>query len=124
MTFFDDHTTRGVSYQPTRGDYFIFSKNTSGDENYQNYRYDFATGQITLLTDGKSKNGPALVEGRRPDRLQLHPTRWQDVDLYVADVYTFHDGTRFRCVLSPAGKRRCVGSESMTPARHRYGGRV
>src|ERR687883_283137 len=52
LTFFDDRPTRGVSYQPTRGDYFIFSKDEGGDQNYQNYRYDFATGAITLWTDG------------------------------------------------------------------------
>ena len=76
--------TRGVSYQPTRGDYFIFSKDSGGDENYQNYRYDFATGQITLLTDGKSKNGPA-VWSNRGDRIVYSSTRRNgtDVDLYV-----------------------------------------
>lgn len=84
MTFFDDRPTRGVSYQPTRGDYFIFSKDSGGDENYQNYRYDFATGQITLLTDGKSKNGPA-VWSNRGDRIVYSSTRRNgtDVDLYV-----------------------------------------
>ncbi|HYV51563.1 MAG TPA: hypothetical protein VE910_06645, partial [Dongiaceae bacterium] len=40
LTFFDDLTSRGVSYQPTRGDYFIFSKDQGGDQNYQIYRYD------------------------------------------------------------------------------------
>src|ERR671912_2126173 len=52
LTFFDDRPTRGVSYQPTRGDHFIFSKDTGGDQNYQNYRYDLATGALTLWTDG------------------------------------------------------------------------
>ena len=84
MTFFEERPTRGVSYQPTRGDYFIFSKDAGGDENYQNYRYDFATGQITLLTDGKSKNGPA-VWSNRGDRIVYSSTRRNgtDVDLYV-----------------------------------------
>jgi dipeptidyl aminopeptidase/acylaminoacyl peptidase len=84
LTFFEDRTTRGVSYQPTRGDYFIFSKDSGGDENFQNYRYDFATGQITLLTDGKSKNGPG-VWSHRGDRIVYSSTRRNgaDVDLYV-----------------------------------------
>jgi dipeptidyl aminopeptidase/acylaminoacyl peptidase len=84
LTFFDDRPTRGVSYQPTRGDYFIFSKDSGGDENYQNYRYDFAAGQITLLTDGKSKNGPA-VWSKGGDRIVYSSTRRDgtDVDLYV-----------------------------------------
>jgi dipeptidyl aminopeptidase/acylaminoacyl peptidase len=86
LTFFEDRTTHGVSYQPTRGDYFIFSKDTGGDENYQNYRYDFATGQITLLSDGKSKNGPG-VWSSRGDRVVYTSTRRNgtDVDLYVVN---------------------------------------
>src|SRR2546425_5918970 len=55
LTFFRD-SADGASYQPTRGDYFVFSKGVGGNENYQKYRYDFATGAITLLTDGKSRN--------------------------------------------------------------------
>ena len=84
LTFFEDRTSRGVSYQPTRGDYFIFSKDSGGDENYQNYRYDFAIGQATLLTDGKSKNGPG-VWSNRGDRIVYSSNRRNgtDVDLYV-----------------------------------------
>jgi dipeptidyl aminopeptidase/acylaminoacyl peptidase len=84
LTFFADRTSRGVSHQPTRGDYFIFSKDSGGDENYQNYRYDLANGQITLLTDGKSKNGPG-VWSNRGDRIVYSSTRRNgtDVDLYI-----------------------------------------
>ncbi len=35
LTFFDDNPSRGVSYHPTTGDYFIFSKDVGGDQNYQ-----------------------------------------------------------------------------------------
>jgi dipeptidyl aminopeptidase/acylaminoacyl peptidase len=86
LTFFEDRTSRGVSYQPRRGDYFIFSKDSGGDENYQNYRYDLATGEIALLTDGKSKNGPG-VWSNRGDRLVYSSTRRNgtDVDLYVVN---------------------------------------
>ncbi len=55
LTFFDDNPSRGVSYQPATGNYFIFSKDVGGDQNYQNYRYDFSTGDITLLTDALSR---------------------------------------------------------------------
>jgi dipeptidyl aminopeptidase/acylaminoacyl peptidase len=55
LTFFRD-SVGGASYQPTQGNYFVFSKGVGGNENYQKYRYDFATGAITLLTDGKSRN--------------------------------------------------------------------
>jgi dipeptidyl aminopeptidase/acylaminoacyl peptidase len=84
LTFFADRTSRGVSFQPTQGDYFIFSKDTGGDENFQNYRYDLASGEVTLLTDGKSKNGPG-VWSHRGDRIAYSSTRRNgtDVDLYV-----------------------------------------
>jgi dipeptidyl aminopeptidase/acylaminoacyl peptidase len=55
MTFFQEPVD-GASFQPTQGDYFVFSKDVGGNEFNQNYRYDFATGDVTLLTDGKSKN--------------------------------------------------------------------
>ena len=55
LTFFRDSVDE-ASYEPVRGDYFVFSKGVGGNENYQQYRYDFATGRITLLTDGKSRN--------------------------------------------------------------------
>lgn len=86
LTFASDRTTRGVSYQPTTGDYFIFSKDSGGDENFQNYRYDFATGKVTLLTDGKSKNGSG-VWSHRGDRIVYSSTRRNgtDVDLYAED---------------------------------------
>jgi Tol biopolymer transport system component len=52
ITFFDDRPTSGVSYQPTKGTYFIFRKDNGGDQNYQIYRFDVASGAITLL-DGR-----------------------------------------------------------------------
>jgi len=55
LTFFDD-PVQEPSYQPTTGNFFVFAKDRSGDENYQFYRYDSADGAVTLLTDGKSRN--------------------------------------------------------------------
>src|SRR5215472_4145623 len=94
LTFLEDRPTRGVSYQPTRGDYFIFSTDSGGGQNYQNYRYDFDDGKITLLSDGKSKNG-AGVWSNRGDRIAYGSDRRNgtDVDLYVEnplDLKTDH----------------------------------
>ena len=55
MTFFPDRVNN-ASFDPTKGDFFLFSKSAGGNEFNQNYRYDFATGEVTLLTDGKSRN--------------------------------------------------------------------
>lgn len=85
LTFFPDRV-RGGSFQPTHGEFFVFSKDVGGAEWYQNYRYDFSTGAITLLTDGRSQNslGPWSNQG---DRLAYTSTRRnrRDRDLYVVN---------------------------------------
>lgn len=83
LTFFPDRVDGG-SFEPTKGEYFIFSKGAGGNEFNQNYRYDFATGEITLLTDGKSRNsGPTW--SNKGDRIAYTSTRRNgaDTDIYV-----------------------------------------
>jgi len=55
LTFFPDRISQ-AQYQPVNGDSFLFLKDVGGAEFFQIYRYDFANGAITLLTDGKSRN--------------------------------------------------------------------
>lgn len=55
LTFFRERIT-GASYRPKTGTYFVFSRDTGGNEFFQYYRYDLADGTVTLLTDGKSRN--------------------------------------------------------------------
>lgn len=55
LTFFPDRIN-DASFDPVKGDFFVFSKSAGGNEFNQNYRYDFGTGEVTLLTDGKSRN--------------------------------------------------------------------
>jgi len=85
LTFFPDRV-QGASYPPTRGDFFVFRKDTGGNEFSQLYRYDLPAGTITLLTDGKSQNG-GLVWSRDGDRIVYGSTRRNgaDRDLYVQD---------------------------------------
>ena len=85
LTFFPDRVG-GAAFQPARGQSFVFSKDTGGGEFFQLYRDDVATGAVTLLTDGKSRNGGAVWS---------HDGKWiaygstrrngQDNDLYVQD---------------------------------------
>jgi dipeptidyl aminopeptidase/acylaminoacyl peptidase len=81
---FSTEPVYGGSFQPTRGDYMVFRKDIGGGEWYQLYRYDFASGDITLLTDGKSRNsvGPWSTKG---DRMAYTSTRrtGEDTDLWV-----------------------------------------
>ena len=85
LTFFPDRV-QDASYPPTKGDFFIFRKDTGGNEFSQLYRYDLPAGTITLLTDGKSQNG-GLVWSRDGDRIVYGSTRRNgaDRDLYVQD---------------------------------------
>ena len=53
---FSPERSGAASYRPKTGDSFVFNRDIGGNEFFQYYRYDFADGTITLLTDGKSRN--------------------------------------------------------------------
>ena len=59
LTFFSDGVaTRPAGLFGPKGDYLVFQKDSArGAEANQLFRYDFASGAITVLTDGKSRNG-------------------------------------------------------------------
>jgi len=83
LTFFADAVTNG-RFHPNGGDYIVFSKDVGGGEWYQLYRYDVSSGDVTLLTDGKSRNlpGPWSSSG---DQIAYMSTRrtGKDTDLWV-----------------------------------------
>jgi dipeptidyl aminopeptidase/acylaminoacyl peptidase len=85
LTFFPERV-RGGGFPPTRDDYILFVKDVGGGEWYQIYRYDFASGAVTLLTDGKSRNMPGAwsTDG---DRLVYASTKrnGKDYDFYIMD---------------------------------------
>jgi dipeptidyl aminopeptidase/acylaminoacyl peptidase len=85
LTFFPDRVS-GASYPPADRGFFVFSKDTGGDEWFQNYRYDDGTGAVTLLTDGKSRNslGVWSKDGRRMAYTSTRRTG-KDSDIYVID---------------------------------------
>ncbi len=84
LTFYPDsvYTAR---YNPAKGDSFVFMKDVGGGEFFQFYRYD-GSGDITLLTDGKSRN-LSLVWARSGDKIAYGSTRrdGNDVDIWVMD---------------------------------------
>ena len=85
--FFPDRVA-GRLFEPLTGDSFVFSKDIGGGEWYQLYRYDLATGDITLLTDGKSRNS-GLLFAHNSSRIAYTSTRrnGQDTDLYSMDIH-------------------------------------
>jgi dipeptidyl aminopeptidase/acylaminoacyl peptidase len=86
LTFFPDRIA-GASYQPVNGDSFLFNKDVGGGEFYQIYRYDFASGNITLLTDGKSRNTDPRWS-YQGDRVAYGSTKrsGNDVDIWVVSA--------------------------------------
>lgn len=85
LTFFSEPVNSGT-FHPNGGDYIVFEKDLGGGEWFQLFRYDLATSNTTLLTDGKSRNamGPWSTGG---DRIAYASTRrtGQDTDLWVVD---------------------------------------
>ena len=83
LTFFTD-SVGGGRFHPNGGDYLVFAKDVGGGEWFQLYRYDMKTGDVTLLTDGKSRNllGPWSSSG---DQIAYMSTRrtGKDTDLWV-----------------------------------------
>src|ERR1700676_3667765 len=93
LTFYPD-SIANAAFHPNDGDYFVFVKDIGGGEWYQLYRYDMDSGNVTLLTDGKSRNllGSWSSGG---DQIAYVSTRrtGQDTDLWVmnpADPKTDH----------------------------------
>ena len=87
LTFFPDPVREAI-FDPTRDDSLVFVKDIGGGEWYQFYRFDIASGEITLLTDGKSRNTNLLFE-HHGSRLAYTSTRRnnQDTDLYLMDIH-------------------------------------
>ncbi|MGZ4820699.1 MAG: S9 family peptidase, partial [Terriglobales bacterium] len=85
LTFFPDRVS-GAHFEPTKGNYFIFGKDIGGGEWFQLYRYDMGSGDITLLTDGKSRNLDFLFS-HAGDRLVYTSTRrtGKDTDVWIMD---------------------------------------
>jgi len=86
LTFFPDRCTDAI-YQPVDGNSFAFLKDVGGGEFYQLYRYDFSTGNVTLLTDGKSRN-TSPHWSYQGDRIAYASTKrnGNDVDLWVVNA--------------------------------------
>ncbi|MBC7930379.1 MAG: S9 family peptidase [Rubrivivax sp.] len=85
LTFFPERVG-GAQFNPKTGDQFIFNKDVGGNEFFQLYRFDIATGEATLLTDGKSRNTGARWSNAG-DRVVYNSSRrnGKDSDFYVVN---------------------------------------
>ncbi|MBZ5654752.1 MAG: S9 family peptidase [Acidobacteriia bacterium] len=86
LTFFPDRIN-GAQYQPGSGESFVFGKDIGGGEFFQLYRYDLPTGDITRLTDGKSRNTSPRWS-YQGDRIAYGSTErtGNDVDIWVVSA--------------------------------------
>ncbi|MEO0127012.1 MAG: hypothetical protein ABIL44_04605 [candidate division WOR-3 bacterium] len=57
LTFFDEPIGGGRVCPDYSKPYFLFSKDSAGNEVDQIYKYNYRTGEYEMLTDGKSKYG-------------------------------------------------------------------
>jgi dipeptidyl aminopeptidase/acylaminoacyl peptidase len=90
LTFFKEPVWE-ASFQPTKGDYFVFARDAGGNEDFQKYRFDVVagpvpTGNTTLVTDGTSRNTEG-VWSNAGDRFVYGSTRrtGNDVDIWSVD---------------------------------------
>jgi dipeptidyl aminopeptidase/acylaminoacyl peptidase len=82
LTFYPDRVAT-AQYSPAKSNFAVFSKDVGGGELYQLFAYDLSSGNVTLLTDGKSRNtDPVWSYGG--DKLVYGSTRrtGDDVDLW------------------------------------------
>jgi dipeptidyl aminopeptidase/acylaminoacyl peptidase len=85
LTFLPDNID-DATFPEESANYFVFVKDTGGNEFYQLYRFDLDTGESTLLTDGNSRNESELWS-HRGRRLAYTSTRRnsKDSDIYLID---------------------------------------
>jgi Tol biopolymer transport system component len=85
LTFYPD-IALPMGFQPTGGESLVFVKDRGGDEFFQYHRYDLGTGEVTLLTDGKSRN-TSLTWSNRGTRAAYMSNRrnGRDTDLWMLD---------------------------------------
>ncbi|HXW93583.1 MAG TPA: prolyl oligopeptidase family serine peptidase [Terriglobales bacterium] len=82
LTFYPDRVF-GAQYSPANPDFFVFSKDTGGNEFFQFFGCNLSSGDVSLLTDGRSRNTGA-VWSYAGDKLVYGSTRrtGNDVDLW------------------------------------------
>ena len=82
LTFYPERVGY-AHWRPGRGHGFMFSKDIGGNEFFQLYWKDAASGKVTLLTDGKSRNTGGVFS-RSGNKLAYESTKrtGKDTDIY------------------------------------------
>ncbi len=118
LTFFPERVLPITMHRGENENFFLFSMDVGGSEFFQNYRFDLDTGRHHLLSDGKSRNEPALLN-HRGDRYIYASTKrnGRDTDLYLArplgepaeELVVEANGTYLATAWSPDDRKVLVG---------------
>ncbi len=86
ITFFDE-PINGATFDPIKGDFFLFLKDNGGNEFSQIYRYDVSIKKSTLLTDGQRSQNGGLSWSHKGNLFAYGSTKrnGQDRDIYIMD---------------------------------------
>jgi len=87
LTFFDEPVSGGRVCPDYSIPYFLFSKDSAGNERDQIYKFNYLTGAYDILTDGKSKYGYYLWS-RKGNKFAFTSTKRnnKDFDIYLGDL--------------------------------------
>jgi hypothetical protein len=101
LTFFAE-PIGAADWDPKEGKFFLFTRDTGGNEFGQMYRLDVASGDVTLLSDGSRSQNGGWVWDRAGDRIAYTSTRRNgaDRDIWVVDP---RDPATDRLVVENAG---------------------
>lgn len=85
LTFYPEPIAEALPAPDGRG--FLFARDSGGNEFYQLYHQDLDSGEVRLLSDGKSRNTGALFADRG-SRYAYSTTRrnGRDSDIHIADL--------------------------------------
>ena len=97
ITFFDEPVS-SATFDPVKGEYFLFLKDIGGNEFLQIFRFDLINNKITLLTDGKRSQNGDIHWSNKGDRIAYGSTKRNGQD---RDIYTMNP-------LDPASDHRII----------------
>lgn len=87
LTFFDEPVWGGAVCPDYSVPYFLFSKDSAGNEINQIFKYNYLTGDYDILTDNRSKYGYYLWS-RKGNKFAFTSTKrnGKDFDIYLGDL--------------------------------------
>jgi len=85
LTFFKERVSGG-RFVPNDPNTILFTSDEGGSENFQIYRLDRTTGEVTMLTDGKSRNlGVVFSDDGKWIAFGSNRRNGNDIDIWLMD---------------------------------------